>query len=82
MAQRLPSTCGQLTGWLDSQSDADHLRATDGPFAGDVPAAVATATHWLRHAAGLAEQLRPAFGNAQVAIWGLLTPAMTRPEEQ
>src|SRR5215211_6231246 len=55
MAGRLPQTYGQLARWLDQQAERQRLRVPEGLFSGDVPAAVATATHWLAEAGSLAE---------------------------
>jgi hypothetical protein len=82
MAQRLPQACGQLAEWLDHQAEGGRLKATDGPFADDVPAAVATATHWLNRAARLAEELRLALANSQVAVGGLAHVGSDDGEEQ
>jgi hypothetical protein len=77
----MPQAFGQPAGWLGQQVDAERLAVTDVPFIGDVPA-VATATHWLQHAGGLAEALQLALANAQVATEVRPTPAtMSRTRE-
>jgi len=58
--------------FLGLESDRGHLIAEEGqPFAGELVAAVATAAYWLQQAGQLAELLRDALGNAQVATAGL-----------
>jgi hypothetical protein len=59
-AEQLPVICGQLAAWLDDEAENAHLQASDGPFAGDVPAAVATAIQCLTETAELADHMRRA----------------------
>jgi hypothetical protein len=72
LAEQLPQTCEQLVGFLEREVEHDRVVAVAGqPFEGEPAAAVATAAHWLQQAGGLAEQLRLALQNAQVATAGL-----------
>jgi hypothetical protein len=82
MAGRLPQTYRQLANWLDQQAEAQRIQAPDGLFTGDVPAAVATATHWLQEAGTLAEQMRLALENALVAVGGLAYAGHDEPPAQ
>ena len=70
-AELLPVICGQLAAWLDDEVEGARLQAQDGPFADDVPAAVATTIQWLTHTAELADDMRRALGNARAAVGGL-----------
>jgi hypothetical protein len=72
IAGQLPVICGQLAAWLDDEAESNRLLATGGPFAGDVPAAVATASHWLKQAEEVADQTRHALANAHMAVGGLV----------
>ena len=72
-AELLPVICGQLAAWLDDEAEGARLQAQDGPFADDVPAAVATTIHWLTHTAELADEMRRALGNARAAAIGLVS---------
>jgi hypothetical protein len=72
-AELLPVICGQLAAWLDDEAEGARLQAQDGPFAGDVPAAVATTIQWLTRTAELADEMRLALGNACVAAGGLVS---------
>jgi hypothetical protein len=71
MTGRLPQAYEQLARWLDQQAEAQRIRVPEGLFSGDVPAAVATATHWLQEAGSLAEQMRLALSNALIPLGGL-----------
>ena len=71
LAGRLPQAYRQLGAWLEREAEASRIRASDGPFAGDVPAAVATAVEWLTQAAGLAEQMQASLANVHVVTSGL-----------
>jgi hypothetical protein len=71
LAEGLSAVCGQLGTWLEEEAENGRLQVIGGPFAGDVPAAIATVTYWQHHASGLAEQLRLALGNAHLAARGL-----------
>jgi len=51
--------------------DVQRAARCQEPATPDVPAAVATAEHWLAHAGSLAGQRRDALSNAQVATGGL-----------
>jgi hypothetical protein len=70
-AEGLPQAVGQLVQFLEREAEAGRVVATSGAFAGDVPAAAATAAEWLDRAAALAAQLSQALRNAQLAAGGL-----------
>jgi len=72
VAARVPQSCAQMARFLGLEVDRGRVIAEEGqPFAGEPVAAVATAAHWLQQAGQLAELLRDALGNAQVATAGL-----------
>jgi hypothetical protein len=71
MAEHGPVICAQLAAGLDDEAESDRLVAASGPFTGDVPAAVATAAHWLHEATAPAEQVRLSLANAHVTVRGL-----------
>jgi hypothetical protein len=68
MGEQVPVIAAQLVAWLDDEAESDRLLAPDGPFVGDVPAAVATAAHWLHQTAELGDQMRLALANTRVAV--------------
>src|SRR5664280_1163393 len=69
--QRLPQPVGQLGQFPEREAEAGRVAAPSGVFAGDVPAAAATAGERLDRAAALARQLTQALRNAQLAVSGL-----------
>jgi len=72
VAARLPQSCSQMVRFLELEADRGRVIAEEGqPFAGEPIAAVTTAAHWLQQAGRLAELLRDALDNAQVATAGL-----------
>jgi hypothetical protein len=71
LAGRLPQLYRQLGAWLEREAESGRVQATDGPFTGDAPAAVATAAEWLAQAAGHAEQMQVALANVHQVTSGL-----------
>jgi hypothetical protein len=71
LAHRLPQACDQLARFLASELEAGRVSATDGVFAGDAPAATASAEEWLAQASVAARRLAECWGSAHTWVAGL-----------
>lgn len=64
----------RLEAWLDDQYDRGHLAVTDGPFADDPAAAVATTAAALQDTRRACLDLQAGLERAQMAITDLTAP--------